>query len=186
MKKHVTVLLIVSSAILLLAGCGGGGGGGGGDTVQLCIQVWDHWSANNLTPPTSSNLVDSYNLVGCDIDVWEDGVFWGTLDENIYWQYIGTMNIQATTITQNMTIDGDSFSQSGSYTITPAGSTSGTIHITDPFGSYNFDFDISLNTLIWDSGVFCTDVPADELGIESLAAGMSDHVKSLRGDMFMY
>jgi hypothetical protein len=184
MKKHVSVLLIVSGAILLIAGCGGGGGGGG--TVQLCIQVFDYWNADNLNPPTSSNLVDTYNLVGCDIDVWEDGVFWGTLDESIYWQYIGTMNIQAATITQNITIDGDSFAQSGSYTVTTAGPTSGTIYITDPFGSYVFDFDISGNTLIWDSDIVCTAVAANQVGVEPLAAGMSDHIKSLRGDMFMY
>jgi hypothetical protein len=185
MKKLVTVSLIVSSAILLIVSCGGGGGGGGG-TVELCLQEWDHWLADTLNPPTSSNLVDTYDLTGFDIDVWEEGSFLGSLDETDFSSYSGTMDIQPTTITQTLTLEGDSDTITGSYTVSPAGSTAGTLHITDVSGTHDVDFDINGNTLTTDSGLFCVDVPADAMGIESLETGVVDSIGSLLGGMFRY
>jgi hypothetical protein len=187
MKKHVTVLLVVSTAILLIAGCGGGGGGGGGGgTVELCFQEWDHWLADTLNPPTSSNLVDTYDLIGFDVNFWEDGVLVLTLDENDVISFSGTMTITATTITQSITLEGSPFFATGSYTVTPAGATSGTFHITDLSGSYDFDFDISGNVLTTDSGLECAVVSADQSGINPLAVGTSNRMGSMLGDMFIY
>jgi hypothetical protein len=184
MKKHGTVLLVVSTALLLIAGCGGGGGGGG--TVEICIQEWDQWLADTLNPPTSSNLVDTYDLVGFDIDVWQDGVFLGTLDETDFFSYSGNMTIQATTISQNITVEGSPVSITGSYTVTVISPTSGTFHIIDQSGPHDADFSIIGNILTTDSGLICVDVPADQLGIEPLAVGMSDRMGALLGDVFMY
>jgi hypothetical protein len=154
--------------------------------VQICLQEWDHWLADTLNPPTSSNLVDTYDLIGFDIDVWQDGVFLGTVDETDFLSYSGIMNIQATTITQNITLEGTPVFLSGSYTVTTAGPTSGTLHVTDSSGSHDAGFDISGNTLTTDSDLLCVDVPADQLGIEPLGAGMSNRMGSLLGDIFMY
>ena len=186
MKKHVSVLLIVSGAILLIAGCGGGGGGGGGGTVELCFQEWDHWLADTLNPPTSSNLEDTYDLIGFDVDVWEDGVFLGTLDETDVSSYSGTMDIQPTTITQYFTIEGSSDSITGSYTVTVTSPTSGIFHLTDQSGTHDADFSISGNVLTTDSGLVCLDVSADAMGIESLETGVVDSIGSLLGGMFRY
>ena len=186
MKKFATAVLIVSSAILLIAGCGGGGGGGGGGTVELCLQEWDHWLADTLNPPTSSNLVDTYDLIDFDFDVWEDGVFVGSFDETYFSSYSGIMTITATTITQNITIEGDSLVLTGSYTVTTTGPTSGIFHIIDASGSHDVDFDISGNILTTDSGLTCMVIPADQMGIESLAVGMNNRMGSLLGDTFMY
>jgi len=183
MKKHVTVLLIVSGAILLLAGCGGGGGGGGG-TVQLCLQELDQWYADTLRPPTSSSLVDTYDLVGFDFDVWQDGVLVGSLDETGL-IYSGTMDIQSTTITQSVTLEGETAFVFGTYTVSIANTTSGTFHITDSFGSHDVDFDISGNTLTTDTGLICADVSANQLDVEPLAVGISNRMGSMLGDMFM-
>lgn len=184
MKKHVTALLIVSSAILLIAGCGGGGGGS--DTVELCLRDWDYWMADTLNPPTSSNLEDTYDLIGFDIEFWEDGVLVFTMDEEDVPGYSGTLDIQPATITQTITMQGESNTLTGSYTVSIADTTSGTLHITYQFESSDIDFDISGNTLTTDTGLNCFDIPADQLGIEPLEAGVYNSIGSLLGYRFMY
>jgi len=189
MKKHVTVLLIVSSAILLLAGCGGGGGGSNpctGSEGLVCFQEWDQWMADILNPPTSSNLVDTYTLLGFDVNICMDGDRVDVFDENDVLSWSGNMDIQATTITQNVTVEGDSTLVSGNYTVSAADTTSGTFNITGGSGSYDIDFSISGNVLTTDSGLVCIGALANQASIEPLEAGEDNGVGSLLGDLFMY
>ncbi len=183
MKKQLRVLLIVSSAILLLAGCGGGGGGGG--TVELCIEEWDYWIADNLGPLTSDNLVDTYDLDSFQFEVWQDAVSLGIVYEYMVPIWSGTMDIQSTTITQNITIYGETALVVGSYTVSIADTTSGTLHITDSTGLHDVDFYLNGTTMTTYSGRICVDVPANQLDIEPLAVGMSNRMGSMLGDMFM-
>ena len=97
----------------------------------------------------------------------------------------GTMDIQPTTITQIMTLEGETSLVVGSYTVSIANTTSGTLHITDSTGLHDVDFYLSGTTMTTDSGRVCVDVPADELGVEPLAVGMNNRMGSLLGDMFM-
>lgn len=177
MKKLVLALLTVASIMTLVVACGGGGGGG--ETVEICIQERDEWQAETLNPPTSSNLVDTYTLIGFEIDVWEDGVFLGTVDETWAMSFSGTMVIQPTTISQTITIDGSTLAVSGTYTVTVYSPISGTFHFVDQSGAHDADFTISGNVLTTDSGLLCETVPVNQSGSESLQSDGEGSMGSL-------
>ncbi len=153
--------------------------------MELCIEEWDYWSADTLNLLTSSNLVDTYDLIGFEFSVWEDGDFLGTVDEGSYPGFSGTMDIQPTTITQIMTLGGETALVVGSYTVSIADTTSGTLHITDSTGLHDVDFYLNEDIMTTDSGRVCVDLPANQLGVEPLAVGMSNRMGSMLGDMFM-
>jgi len=186
MKRGVLALFAVSSSIVLMVACGGGGGGNNGDKVELCIEEWDHWQADTLSPPTSENLVDTYTLIGFDIEVWQDGSYLGSIDENDVASFSGSMDIQATTITQDITVEGDFTLISGTYTVTPTSTTSGAFHINDQSGAHDADFSISGNVLTTDSGQLCQKVSPSQEVPDSLGVGGEGSVGSLSGDMILY
>jgi hypothetical protein len=152
--RRSTVVAVL--AVLLLAGCGGGGG----DNTQTYYgQEYDYWvkianPAPGVVIPPSSQLSGTYDLTGFDIDYYDsDLVYLFSETEADYSPWGGTMLITPSDIGQDWTLHGVQYIMSGSYTVSWAGSYSGTFHVTDSFGSYDADFSISGNYLTTDSGL---------------------------------
>jgi len=104
----------IAAALMFAFNCGGGGGG------------------SDVTSP-EYDIIGTYRLTGFDIDFYDydtlDYLF--SLDEDDADSFSGTMKIGLTTISQTVTIEGETFSVSDNYTITyTSGTTEGILHVT--------------------------------------------------------
>ena len=138
MRKTVIVLLTL---FLLLPFIYGGCGGGGGDKmVELCLWEVDTFSKDNPPPLDNDNMIDTYTLIDFVINIYVDGENAGWLDGDDFNSFSGTLDIQESTITATVTLEGDTGIISGPYTRTISGLNGGAIYIDDSPESYNFNY----------------------------------------------
>lgn len=141
MRKTVTVLLTLFLLLpFIYGGCGGGGGGGEDKMIELCLWEVDTFSKDNPPPLDNDNMIDTYTLIDFIINIYIDGENTGWLDSGDFASFSGTMDIQQGTITATVTLEGETGNISGPYTRTIESSTSGSIHIDDPLGPYDFNY----------------------------------------------
>ncbi len=134
-KIWVTAL---SLALLLPFLYGGCGGGGGGETmVEVCLVEYDHWIKNEAPPPAMDKLDGTYTLHSFDIDVWVDGVAQMPISSDIFSSVSGSLIISSGTISESITVEGETASYSATFTVSSSNAYYGTLHITDPMGTYD-------------------------------------------------
>jgi len=129
--------LIFTALIMLVTGCGSSGSDGN--------------SGPAVTPPSSS-LIGTYNLATFRVEFSNGTVYIPNNFPNV----TGTMVIDASTLTQDFVIQGNSVSASGQYSVTfsNAEHSQGNFSITDNSGTHDISFTISGIDLTTYSGVF--------------------------------
>jgi len=160
-------LFMLGIMTLFFTACGGGGDG---DSVEYCIQEWDDWSKDHAPLPDSDNLEDTYSMTGFTVDIYEDGTYLGTLDENDFYSWAGTMTIGATNISQTISLEGDTMFISATYTNSPIDTYTGTLHINQSGSLYDVGYTISGNILTTDSGLQCEKV-SQGVSVQHLETG---------------
>lgn len=128
-----TVLPLFMVLALFWGGCGGGGGGT--NLVEVCLVEYDHWEKTELPDPDMSNLEGTYTLYSFDIDVWLDGVYTGMpISSGDFSSFSGTLVLTSNTLTESVTLEGESATTTGTYTVSASSSVAGTLHVTLPEG----------------------------------------------------
>jgi hypothetical protein len=128
-KSNSKVLLLSLLLTLLWGGCDGGGGGQ--KLLEVCLVEYDHWEKIDLPNPDMSHLEGTYTLHSFDIDVWVDGVYLGMpISSSDFSSFSGTLVLTADTITEAITVEGETAGDSGTYTVSNSSQYAGTLHVT--------------------------------------------------------
>jgi hypothetical protein len=128
-KVFYPVLLFCVITPLLWSGCGGGSGDK--KFVELCLVEYDHWEKTVLPNPDMSSLEGTYTLHSFDIDVWVDSVYIGMpVSSNDFSSFSGTLVLTTDTISEIITIEGETAGYLGTYTVSSSQAYAGTLHVT--------------------------------------------------------
>ncbi|UCF31786.1 MAG: hypothetical protein JSV26_05105 [bacterium] len=134
-----TTGVTVVALMCLLAFLGGGCGGGDGERlVEVCLVEYDHWTKDDPPPPDMDNLDGTYALHSFDIDIWIDGIPQMPISSDAFSSFSGSMIINSGTISESITVDGETSSFTGTFAVSSSNAYYGTLHITDISGTYDF------------------------------------------------
>jgi hypothetical protein len=125
------VLFLLALGTLGVVGCGG-------EEVELCANEVDFWRKDN-PPPLGfdpDTMLGTYTLDHFIINMYVDDNGVGRLDSDDFESFSGNLEIQQSTISATVTVEEETETVSGSYTLTAAGEE-GNFHVVDGTESYD-------------------------------------------------
>jgi hypothetical protein len=125
-------------------------GCGNEDTVELCAVEYDVWIREGSTEdpatwPNQEDIVGTYWLARVEIELYVDGAPAGFISGDDLGKWSGALVIEESALTATVTIEGGSAALSGAYTRTIEGETRGLFSISDPSGTYRYNYDLGEN-----------------------------------------
>jgi len=145
------VLFLVALGTLGVVGCGE-------DKVEVCAVERDLWlregsTSEPATWPTQEDIVGTYWLDKIEIDLFVDGVPAGFITGDDLGIWSGSLDMQESTLTAAVTVEGESATLSGPYTMTVEDETRGLFSIDDPSGTYTYSYDLGDEACDPDTGI---------------------------------
>ncbi len=110
--------------------------------VELCAIEVDSWLKDNPPPLDSDNMVDTYTLHHFVINLYIDDENVGWIDSDEFESFSGTLDLQESTISATLTVEGETETSSGTYTRIVESPHNGTLRVDDGSEEYvlNYSF----------------------------------------------
>jgi hypothetical protein len=113
------------------------------EDVEVCAVEVLWWLKDDPPPLDPDHIIGTYTLERIEIELYVDGVPVGHLYGSDFDGWSGALEIQESTLTATVTVEGETNAISGPYTRTITGSgEEGVFSIDDVSGSYEFTYGI--------------------------------------------
>jgi hypothetical protein len=145
MRQWIGLLVMLPALwMFCVVGCGKE------DEVELCAVEYDVWIREGATEdpaswPNQEDIVGTYWLGRIWIDLYVDGVPAGVISGDDLGAWSGELVIEEDALTATVTVEGESAALSGPYTRTIEDETRGLLSISDPSGTYRYNYDLGEN-----------------------------------------
>jgi hypothetical protein len=112
------------------------------EVVEICAVEVLRWLKDDPPPLDPDHIIGTYTLERIEIELYVDGVPVGYLTSFDFDSWSGALEIQESTLTATVTVEGETNTISGPYTRTITRPEEGVFSIDDVSGSYEFTYGI--------------------------------------------